>query len=96
MSGRRGYQRIGVNDADGYLRVIRDVTIWRGVGSEFVVVSDEPEVSGEVMTLEHVVNGTAITLQVCVIDGHPAIVNGKVRHHLRLRLQEPACGARTQ
>ena len=94
MSGRRSFQRFGVNNTDGYLRVIRDVAIWRGVGSEFVVISDEPEASGELLALEYVVNGSAISLQVCVIDGHPAVVDGKVRHHLRLRLQDATCGER--
>jgi hypothetical protein len=85
MSGRRSYQRYGVTNADGYLRIVRDVTLWRGVEHEFIVVSDDPESSGELLTLEHVVNGTAITVEVCVIDSHPAIVNGRVRHQLRLK-----------
>jgi hypothetical protein len=88
MSSRRSYQRYGLNNASGYLRLVRDVTLWRGVESEYVVISDEPEAAGELVTIEHAVNGTVVSAEVCVIDGHPTIVNGIVRHRLRLRSDE--------
>jgi hypothetical protein len=85
MSGRRSFYRYGVMNADGSLRVVRDVMVWRDADNGFIVVGDEPEATGELLTLERVVNGTVITIEVTVIDSHPAIVNGAVRHRLRLR-----------
>jgi hypothetical protein len=85
MSGRRGYSRCGVANVGGRLKVARDVAVWRHAENEMLVVSDEPGTTGEVLTLERVVHGTPVTIEVCVIDSHPAIVNGTVRHRLRLR-----------
>jgi hypothetical protein len=100
MSGRRGYSRCGVANVGGKLKVARDVAVWRDAEHELLVVSDEPGTTGEVLTLERVVHGTPITIEVSVIDSHPAVVNGTVRHRLRLRsnvhsdIGEPP-GART-
>jgi hypothetical protein len=67
------------------LKVARDVAVWRHAENEMLVVSDEPGTTGELLMLERVVHGTPITIEVCVIDSHPAVVNGTVRHRLRLR-----------
>jgi hypothetical protein len=85
MFGRRNYHRFGVTNAEGYLRVVRDVTVWHGVEHEFVVISDDPEPSGEQLTLERVVNGQIMTVDVSVVDSQPAIVDGTIRHRLRLK-----------
>lgn len=90
MSGRRGYYRYGVTNAGGRLKLVRDVTVWRGYENEFVVLSEEPEATGELLTLERVVNGTVMAIEVLVIESHPTLINGSVRHRLRLRLNEPA------
>jgi len=90
MSGRRSYYRYVVTNTGGCLRVVRDVTTWRGNDNEFVVISEEPEATGEFLTLERVVNGAVMAIQVCVIESHPTIVNGSVRYCLRLRSSDAA------
>lgn len=85
MSGRRSYHRYSVTNAEGNLKVVRDVTVRRGASSEFVVISDEPAAAGELLMLERQVGDEVIVLEVCVVDSRPAIVNGSVRHRLRLR-----------
>jgi hypothetical protein len=85
MSGRRNYHRYGVNDAGGCLRVVRDVVIRRGVANEFVVISDEPAAVGELLTLERMVDGLQTAIEVAVVDSRPAIVNGSMRHRVRLK-----------
>ncbi len=88
MSGRRNYHRYGVMNAEGCLRVVRDVAVWRELDDQFIAVCDDPEGSGELLTLERLINGTLITIEVAVIDSHPVIVNGRVQHRLRLRSNE--------
>jgi hypothetical protein len=85
MSGRRNYHRYGVNSADGSLRVIRDVIVQRGAGNEFVVISDEPAAIGDLLTLERLVDGLHTSIEVAVVDSRPAIVNGSMRHRVRLK-----------
>ena len=88
MSSRRSYRRYGVRNAEGCLKVVRDVAVWRELDDQFIAVSDDPEGSGELLMLERVINGTLITIEVAVIDSHPVIVNGRVQHRLRLRSNE--------
>jgi len=85
MSGRRGYHRYVITNTGGCLRVVRDVTISRGKDNEFVVISEEPEATGELLMLERVVNEAVVAIEVVVIESHPTIVNGSVRHRLRLQ-----------
>jgi hypothetical protein len=85
MFGRRNYHRYGVSNAEGHLRVVRDVTVFHGVEHEFVVISEDPEPSGEQLTLERIVDGQVTSMDVSVIDSQPAIVDGTIRHRLRLK-----------
>lgn len=85
MSRRRGYYRYGVTNTGGCLRAVRDVTFWHEYENEFVVISQEPEATGELLTLERIVNGTVMAIGVSVIESHPTIVNGTLRYRLRLR-----------
>ncbi len=88
MSSRRSYRRYGVRNAEGCLKVVRDVAVWCERDDEFIAVSDDPAGSGELLILERVINGTLITIEVAVIDSHPVLVNGRVQHRLRLRSNE--------
>lgn len=85
MSGRRGFYRYGVTNAGGSLRTVRDVAIWKAAEDEYVVLSDQPEATGESLTLERIVDGAVRAIDVFVIDSYPVIVDGSVRHRLRLR-----------
>jgi hypothetical protein len=85
MSGRRNYHRYGVANAGGSLRVVRDVVVQPGAGNEFVVISDEPAAIGDLLTLERMVDGFHTSIEVAVVDSRPAIVNGSMRHRVRLK-----------
>ncbi len=84
MSGRRVDQRYSVGHAEGVLRVLRDVTVRRGAANGFVVISTDAAGAGEVLVLERIVAGSVVGTEVRVVDSRPVLVNGCVRHQLRL------------
>lgn len=85
MSGRRSHPRFAVATPwDGAMRVLRDVVIQRSEGGELEAVSHQPAIAGEEMTLDVVGGGETIGLKVRVLDSRPMILNGSVRHRIRL------------
>ena len=90
MSGRRGHYRFGEVNAEGTLRLLRDVTVHRHGADEFIAMSGEPAAHGELLTLEPADVGTGAAIAVCVVDSRPAMVGGKIRHRLRLKAVERA------
>lgn len=87
MSGRRSHPRFAVATPwDGAMRVLRDVLIQRTETGELQAVSQQPAIAGEEMTLDLVGGGETIGLKVKVIDSRPMILNGAVRHRIRLTL----------
>jgi len=68
------------------MRVLRDVVIQRTDGDELQAVSQVPGISGEEMTLDLMGAGTTLGLKVRVIESRPVMVEGAVRHSLRLAL----------
>ena len=91
MSGRRSHPRFAVATPwDGAMRVLRDVVVDRVDTHELLAVSQAPAVAGEEMSLDLVGGGTALELRVRVIESRPVIVNGAVRHRIRLAVLQPA------
>ena len=90
MSSRRSYRRYGVRNAEGCLKVVRDVAVGASSRSVHRRQRRPGRISGELLMLERVINGTLITIEVAVIDSHPVIVYGCVQHRLRLRSSEGA------
>jgi hypothetical protein len=87
MSGRRSHPRFAVATPwDGAMRVLRDVLIQRSETGELQAVSQQSAIAGEEMTLDVVGGGATIGLKVRVIDSRPVILNGAVRHKIRLTL----------
>ena len=87
MSGRRSHPRFAVATPwDGAMRVLRDVVIQRSETGELQAVSQQSAIAGEEMTLDLVGGGATIGLKVRVIDSRPMILNGAVRHKIRLAL----------
>lgn len=85
MSGRRSHPRFMVATPwDGAMRVLRDVVIQRADRDELQAVSHVPAVAGENMTLDLMGAGTTLGLRVRVIDSRPVMVEGAVRHRIRL------------
>jgi hypothetical protein len=68
------------------MRVLRDVVVDRTHADEFLAVSHAAGVLGEEMTLDLIGAGSSLALKVQVLDSRPVIIDGSVRHRIRLRL----------
>lgn len=66
------------------MRVLRDVLLHRSGPGELVATSQTPGLLGEEMTLDVVGGGASISLRVKVVDCRPLVVDGAVRHRIRL------------
>ena len=67
------------------MRVCRDVSVAvDAIGKELSVVSDEPAAVHEEMTLGLAGPEGRVDLRVRVLESHPQVVEGIVRHRLRL------------
>ena len=66
------------------MRVLRDVVVDRVSREELLVISQAPAIAGEDMSLDLVGAGTAMQLRVRVIESRPVIIDGAVRHRIRL------------
>ncbi len=91
MSGRRSYPRFDITpSSDGVLRVLRDVIVQRAHEDDLMVIGREAGVVGDVMTLEMAEPGRSAETEVRVVESVPVIVDGTVRHSLRLRRVSPS------
>jgi hypothetical protein len=85
VSGRRRHLRSHGDSAEGTIRVCRDVTIERdNSDSGVAVLSDVGVPAGEKLTLFLVSAAGQLELRVEVLATQPHIVNGTLRHRLRL------------
>jgi len=85
MSGRRSHVRCAVMQSpEGVLRVMRDVVVQRAGNREVIAISREPGVLGEAVIIEVPADETSAGLQARVVESQPVVVNGTVRHRLRL------------
>src|SRR5262245_57252898 len=95
MSKRRSHQRYVVTNANGSLKVVSDVSIWRDDEDMFVAISEAPAAAGEPLMLEQIVNGETISVPVTVVESRPMLVAGRIRHRLRLRVDQQTDGPET-
>ena len=72
------------------MRVLRDVMVARATDGELIVISQAPGVVDETMTLDVMGDGATLALQVRVLESSPAIVDGAVRHRIRVAVVRPA------
>jgi hypothetical protein len=85
MSGRRSHPRFAVATPwDGAMRVLREVVIQRTGDDELLAVGHLPATVGEEMTLDVLSAGTTLEVRVTVLESRPVIVDGSVRHRVRL------------
>ena len=84
MSGRRNHSRVTFVNSRGVLRVSRDVVIEKATDHEFVAMSGEPSVLGDVLTIAFSTKGRRETQKVRVMASRPILVDGIVKHELRL------------
>ena len=68
------------------MRVLRDVILHRSGPEELLAVSQTPGLVGEEMTLDVIGGGLSVALRVKVVDSRPLMVDGAVRHRIRLEL----------
>ena len=74
---------------NGTMRVWRDVSVAAdAIGKEFSVVSDEPAALHEEMTLGLAGPEGRVDVRVRVLESRPQVVDGIVRHQLRLLMLE--------
>jgi len=85
MSGRRNQSRVNFVNSSGVLRVSRDVAVEEIVDDVFVAVSDEPGIVGDLLTIACSVNQVPETVTVVVTASRPRMVNGVVKHELKLK-----------
>jgi hypothetical protein len=85
MSGRRSHVRFEViPSSEGVLRLLRDVLVVSAEEDEAVVLSRDPGVVGETLMLE-IPGAQASSGQATVVECRPVIVDGTMRHRLRLQ-----------
>jgi hypothetical protein len=90
MSGRRSHSRFVVaNPWEGAVRVLRDVVVNRTDRNELLAVSHAPGIVGEGMSLDLMGGGLMMALRVRVIESRPVVVDGAVRHRIRLGFEQP-------
>ena len=85
MRGKRRDPRFALTVPwEGSLRVPDDVIVERCNDSEVWVVSTSPARVDEVMTLDVTGSGSPVTMNVRVVESVPVLIEGVVRHGLRL------------
>jgi len=85
MSGRRSHLRYEVvQSPEGVFRVMRDVLVQSVARDEVVAISREPGILGEAVTLDVSAEEPRSGVAARVVESQPVMVNGTVRHRLRL------------
>jgi hypothetical protein len=91
MSGRRSDPRFLVASPwDGAIHVLRDVMVNRVHPSELVAISIAPGVIGEEMSLDLMTEGSNLAVRVQVLESRPVVVDGAMRHEIRLGVESVA------
>ena len=89
MSGRRRHPRFGPAHAwDGAVRILRDVIVQAEPDGRLLALGHVPGVAGEQLDLELAGAGESVSLRVQVIGSRPVILDGGVRHWVRLEILE--------
>jgi len=74
------------------MRILRDVVVDRTSRDELMAVCQVPGVLGETMTMDLMGGGITLGLRVTVLESRPVVIDGAVRHRLRLGMI-PSTGA---
>jgi hypothetical protein len=68
------------------MRLLRDVSVQDDARDGITVISLAPGVLGETMTLDLAGNGLVVTLTVRVSESRPVLLEGAVRHMVKLHV----------
>jgi hypothetical protein len=91
MSGRRRNPRfVPTHSWEGALRILRDVTVHAEPDGGLLALGHAPGVAGEELDLELAGAGESVSLRVQVVGSRPVILDGGVRHWIRLEILEQA------
>ena len=90
MLGRRMYHRHLIANSTGMLHVSSDVTVQHRDDKELIATADEAHLPGEVLAIELVNGATRARTFVRVTESCPILVDGSIRHRLRLTPVEDA------
>ena len=95
MSDRRSHPRFSLLPSpEGVLRVLRDVVVQSAAKEQLVLVGWHPGVRGELVSV-HLPDDSCESVIAQVLESQPVVVDGTVRHQLRLRqLDGPAAPGR--
>ena len=91
MADRRRDKRFSLTEpADGVLRIFPDVVVDQGTGDEWIATSREAALAGETLVLDIEVMDPDFgelrqRFPVYVIDSQRVIMDGDVRHRIRLQ-----------
>lgn len=86
MRGRRCDERFRfTKPAEGAVRVFSDVIVKWNSDSEWIALGREPFVTGETLVLDVDDGEQRNRFTVCVIESCPVIVDGDMRHRIRLQ-----------
>ena len=90
MSGRRSHARFSVlRSPEGVLRVLREVVIQSATENQIIAVSEHPGVLGEVVAVKLAAQDPQC-LHARVLESQPIVVDGNVKHQLRLHQISPS------
>jgi hypothetical protein len=89
MSARRRDSRLEMINAEGVLRVVSDALVRRTEEDEFIAISGAAGRKGDVLTIHFASDGDS-PVPVRVADSAPTIIDGAVRHELRLTRLDPS------
>lgn len=83
MSGRRSHARFAVlRSPEGVLRVRRDVVIQSSAQDQTIALSSDPGIVGEIVVVQSALQDAGV--QARVLESQPVVVDGGVRHQIRL------------
>jgi hypothetical protein len=89
MAGRRRHERFApAQPWDGAMQVLKDVIVQRDGEAGLVAIGQAPGVVGEQLTLDLAGGGHVVTCRVRVEESRPVILDGSVRHRIRLGILE--------
>lgn len=89
MSGRRSHTRFAVASPwSGAIRMLRDVVVARADRHELLAITHSAAVVGEELSLDLIGGGHSVAIKVRVLESRPVVVDGTVRHRVRLALPE--------
>jgi len=89
MRDRRAEERVAfIEPTYGVVRGFCDVVVQRNGETGWIAISRQPAAAGETLILDIDESGRPHRLAVCVVESRPVILEGDMRHWIRLQPDE--------